>query len=168
MQKTILLAGGAGYIGSHTAVELIKAGYKLVVADNLCNSSEEGVRRVEKITGAKIPLVKTDIRDSERLDEIFNEYNIRGAVHFAGLKAVGESVEKPLLYYRNNLDAMLSLLEIMSKQGGGTLIFSSSATVYDTTFAPTYRGRYAAQACKPLRPDKIYVRADHQGCLRGR
>lgn len=126
----ILLAGGAGYIGSHTAVELLNAGYEVVVADNYCNSSPEAIRRVEEITGKPVQLYEADIRDSERLSQIFRENKIDAVIHFAGLKAVGESVKKPLMYYRNNIDTTLTLLETMQAAGVRNIIFSSSATVY--------------------------------------
>ncbi|MBR3665876.1 MAG: UDP-glucose 4-epimerase GalE [Ruminococcus sp.] len=127
---TILLAGGAGYIGSHTAVELLGAGYDVVVADNFANSSPEAIRRVEKITGKTVKLYEMDIKDTEKLAEVFSENSIDAVIHFAGLKAVGESVAKPLMYYRNNIDTTLSLLENMSRFGVKNIIFSSSATVY--------------------------------------
>ena len=126
----ILLAGGAGYIGSHTAVELLNAGYEVVAADNYCNSSPEAIRRVEEITGKPVQLYEADIRDSERLSQIFRENKIDAVIHFAGLKAVGESVKKPLMYYRNNIDTTLTLLETMQAAGVRNIIFSSSATVY--------------------------------------
>lgn len=127
---TILLAGGAGYIGSHTAVELLNAGYEVVVADNYANSSPESIRRVEKITGKSVKLYEADVRDNKKLDEIFSGNKIDAVIHFAGLKAVGESVEKPIMYYRNNIDTTLSLLEAMEKFSVKNIIFSSSATVY--------------------------------------
>ena len=126
----ILLAGGAGYIGSHTAVELLNAGYEVVAADNFCNSSPEAIRRVEEITGKPMQLYEADIRDGERLSQIFRENKIDAVIHFAGLKAVGESVKKPLMYYRNNIDTTLTLLETMQAAGVRNIIFSSSATVY--------------------------------------
>ena len=128
--STILLAGGAGYIGSHTAVELLSSGYDVVVADNYSNSSPEAIKRVEKITGRTVTLYEADVRDTKALDRIFSENSIDAVIHFAGLKAVGESVEKPVLYYRNNIDTTLSLLETMEKYGVKNMIFSSSATVY--------------------------------------
>ena len=128
--STILLAGGAGYIGSHTAVELLSSGYDVVVADNYSNSSPEAIKRVEKITGRTVALYEADVRDTKALDRIFSENSIDAVIHFAGLKAVGESVEKPVLYYRNNIDTTLSLLETMEKYGVKNMIFSSSATVY--------------------------------------
>ena len=128
--KTILLAGGAGYIGSHTAVELLNAGFQVVVADNYSNSCPEAVKRVEEITGKSVKLYEVDIKDSKKLETVFQENHIDAVIHFAGLKAVGESVQKPLLYYRNNIDTTLSLLECMQKYQVNNIIFSSSATVY--------------------------------------
>ena len=126
----ILLAGGAGYIGTHTAVEFLNAGYEVVVADNLYNSKEEAVRRVEKITGKTVPFYQIDVCDGEALRKLFAEQTIDTVVHFAGMKAVGESVAKPMMYYRNNLDATLTLLEVMKEFGCKRFVFSSSATVY--------------------------------------
>ena len=128
--STVLLAGGAGYIGSHTAVELLEAGYDVVIADNYSNSCPEAVKRVEEITGKAVKTYECDIKDSAKLDQIFAENKIDAVIHFAGLKAVGESVAKPVLYYRNNIDTTLSLLESMERAGVKKIIFSSSATVY--------------------------------------
>ena len=128
----VLLAGGAGYIGSHTCVELIEAGHTVVIADNYSNSCPEAVKRVEEITGAKIPLYEADVCDPEAVGKIFSENDIDAVIHFAGLKAVGESCEKPLLYYRNNIDSTLTLLEAMKRHNVTRFIFSSSATVYGT------------------------------------
>lgn len=126
----ILLTGGAGYIGSHTCIELISAGHTVVIADNLCNSSKEAVSRVEEITGAKIPFYEIDVCDYDKLSTVFEENRIDSVIHFAGLKAVGESCEIPLRYYRNNIDSTLTLLEVMKKYGCHNFVFSSSATVY--------------------------------------
>ena len=126
----ILLTGGAGYIGSHTAVELIKSGHSLVIVDNLVNSCHEVIARLESITGKKIPFVLADVTDRQALERIFYQHKPEAVVHFAGLKAVGESVHVPLRYYRNNLDASLTLLEVMLKYGVQSLVFSSSATIY--------------------------------------
>ena len=128
----VLLAGGAGYIGSHTCVELIEAGHSVVVADNFSNSCHEAIKRVEKITGAQRPLYEADVCDAAAVEKIFSENKIDAVIHFAGLKAVGESCEKPLLYYRNNIDSTLTLLETMRKFDVNNFIFSSSATVYGT------------------------------------
>lgn len=130
--KRILITGGAGYIGSHTVVELINDGYDVVVLDNLANSSQEALRRAEEITGKQIPFYEVDCADKAALGKIFDEHEIDAVIHFAGHKAVGESVQKPLLYYRNNLDSTLALCEIMEERGVRQLIFSSSATVYGT------------------------------------
>lgn len=128
----VLLAGGAGYIGSHTCVELLDAGYDVIVADNFSNSCPEAVSRVEEITGRQIKLYEADVCDKEAVDRIFSENKIDAVIHFAGLKAVGESCEKPVMYYRNNIDSTLTLLEAMNQYGVHNFIFSSSATVYGT------------------------------------
>lgn len=126
----VLVTGGAGYIGSHTVLELLNDGFGVIVADNLCNASEEGLRRVEKITGKKAAFYPVDVRDREAVRKIFTEHKIDWVIHFAGLKAVGESVAKPIEYYDNNLISTLVLLEVMREFGVKNLIFSSSATVY--------------------------------------
>lgn len=128
--RTILVAGGAGYIGSHTCVELLQAGYDVVVVDNLSNSSQESLKRVEKITGKSVKFYEADVADKEAMDKIFNENDIFGVINFAGLKAVGESVEKPLEYYQNNITGTLNMCEVMRKHDVKNIIFSSSATVY--------------------------------------
>ena len=127
---SILLAGGAGYIGSHTAVELIKAGYDVIIVDNYDNSCPEVINRIEKITGTRPITYEADVRDSEAMRQIFSENKIAVVIHFAGLKAVGESVEKPIKYYRNNIDTTLTLLEVMEEYDCKNIVFSSSATVY--------------------------------------
>lgn len=129
-RKKVLVTGGAGYIGTHTIIELIESGYDVVVVDNLVNSNQESLRRVEKITNTTIPFYEMDLRDKDRLDELFSQHKFDTVIHFAGLKAVGESVQKPLEYYSNNLDSTLVLLESMKAHGVTKLIFSSSATVY--------------------------------------
>ena len=126
----ILVTGGAGYIGSHTVVELLNAGHSVAVIDNLVNSSRLAMQRVEKITGRQIPFYETDIRDRAGLKKIFAEHSFDCCIHFAGLKAVGESVQKPLEYYDNNITGTLVLLEEMRNAGCKNIIFSSSATVY--------------------------------------
>ena len=128
--KTILVTGGAGYIGSHTLIELINNNFEVVVIDNLANSSRESLRRVEQITGHEIPFIEADVRDQSALDDIFTTYSIDSVIHFAGLKAVGESVAKPLEYYDNNLVSTMVLLEVMREHNVKQLVFSSSATVY--------------------------------------
>lgn len=126
----ILLTGGAGYIGSHTIIELDKAGHSVVVVDNLVNSSEESLRRVAQIIGKPVPFVKADVRDAAAMNEVFEKYSFDACIHFAGLKAVGESVAKPLEYYENNMNATFVLLDVMRKHNCKNFIFSSSATVY--------------------------------------
>lgn len=126
----ILVTGGAGFIGTHTVVELQEAGYDVVVLDNLCNASEKSLERVEKITGKKAAFYKADILDREALEEIFSKEKIDAVIHFAGLKAVGESVQKPWEYYENNIAGTLTLVDVMRKHGVKNIIFSSSATVY--------------------------------------
>jgi len=127
---TILLAGGAGYIGSHTAVELLNAGHDVIIADNYCNSSPEAVKRIAEVTGKNVPAYKVDVRIKKDLLEVFGKHDIDCVIHFAGLKAVGESVRKPIEYYRNNIDTTLTLLECMKVCGVHNIVFSSSATVY--------------------------------------
>lgn len=126
----ILVTGGAGYIGSHTIIELLAKGHEVFVVDNLVNSSAESLKRVAKIVGQEIPFAQVDCTDKAAFEAVFKENNFDAAIHFAGLKAVGESVAKPLKYYRNNIDSTLVLLELMQQYGVKKLIFSSSATVY--------------------------------------
>lgn len=126
----ILVTGGAGYIGTHTLVELIENGYEPIVFDNFVNSSEKSLQRVEQITGKKISYVNGDIRNYDSLESVFSNHEFQGVIHFAGLKAVGESVEKPILYYENNVYGSLQLLKAMAAYNVKTIVFSSSATVY--------------------------------------
>jgi len=126
----ILVTGGSGYIGSHTVIELINAGHEAVVIDNLSNSSEKSLERVAKIVGKEIPFYKVDIRDREGLEKVFEKEKIEACIHFAGLKAVGESCVKPWEYYENNISGTLVLVDVMRKHGVKNIIFSSSATVY--------------------------------------
>ena len=133
----ILVTGGVGFIGSHTVVELQNAGYDVVILDNLCNASPKVIDRIEAITGKKAPFYKVDIRDRKGLEEIFAKEKIDSCIHFAGLKAVGESVQKPLENYDKNISGTLTLLEVMRENGCKNIIFSSSATVYgDPAFVP--------------------------------
>lgn len=126
----VLVTGGAGYIGSHTCVELIQAGYSVVVMDNLCNSSAESLKRVEEITGQSVKFYQVDLLDRDGIDRIFTEEKIEAVIHFAGLKAVGESVAKPLDYYWNNIAGTVVLCQVMAAHGVKRIVFSSSATVY--------------------------------------
>lgn len=133
----ILVTGGAGFIGSHTCVELLDAGYEVIVVDNLCNSSQESLRRVEKITGKNVKFYEADIRDTDALNQIFDKESVECVIHFAGLKAVGESVVKPLEYYDNNISGTLRLCDVMRNHGVKNIIFSSSATIYgEPAFIP--------------------------------
>lgn len=128
--KEILVTGGMGFIGSHTVVELIESGYKPIIVDNLCNSKPEVLNRIKKITGVKPEFFELDVRDEGALDKVFASHHIFGAIHFAGLKAVGESVQKPDLYFDNNIGSTKVLLKVMEKYGCKNIVFSSSATVY--------------------------------------
>jgi len=133
----ILVTGGAGYIGSHTVVELQNAGHEPIVLDNLYNASEKVIGRIEAITGRKVPFYKADIRDEEALNQIFDKEKPEAVIHFAGLKAVGESVQKPWEYYENNIGGTLHLLKVMKEHGCKNIIFPTSATVYgDPAFVP--------------------------------
>ena len=127
---SILVAGGAGYIGSHTCVELLEAGYEVVVVDNLYNANPEALKRVEKITGKTVTFYEADILDKEALNKIFDAHNIEAVIHFAGYKAVGESVQKPIEYYHNNMTGTLVLCDVMRAHSVKNIVFSSSATVY--------------------------------------
>ena len=154
----LLVTGGAGYIGSHTVIELIAKGHDVVVIDNLSNSSIEALRRVEEITGRTIPFYEADVRDRNALDNIFAAGDIDAVIHFAGLKAVGESVEKPLLYYQNNLDSTLVLLAAMQAHGVKKLVFSSSATVYGSAPVPYAEGAVVGQGItNPYGKTKYFI-----------
>lgn len=143
----VLLTGGAGYIGSHTCVEMLNAGHEAVIVDNFVNSSPEAVRRVEQITGRSVKCYEADVRDRDAMDRIFSENDFDAVVHFAGLKAVGESVAMPLEYYRNNLDSTLTLCEVMKAHGVRRIIFSSSATVYGAQPTCPYREDMPSAGC---------------------
>jgi len=129
-RPTVLVTGGVGYIGSHTVLELLNAGYEVIIADNLCNSNLECLRRVEELAGAKATFHQVDIRDKAALSAVFAQHKVDAVIHFAGLKAVGESVAKPLLYYQVNVEGTLNLVEVMKEAGCHNIVFSSSATVY--------------------------------------
>ncbi|HOI65052.1 MAG TPA: UDP-glucose 4-epimerase GalE [Thiomonas arsenitoxydans] len=154
---TILVTGGAGYIGSHTCVVLIEAGYIPVVYDNLCNSSVESLARVERITGKRPAFVQADIRDAARLDAVFAQHKIDAVIHFAGLKAVGESVEKPLMYYDNNVGGTVVLLEAMQRAKVHNLIFSSSATVYGDPASTPIREDFPLSATNAYGRSKLMI-----------
>ncbi len=153
----ILVTGGAGYIGSHTCVELLEAGHKVIVVDNLSNSRLEALQRVEKITGQSIPLVVADLLDRDALRQIFQEHPIEAVIHFAGLKAVGESVMKPMLYYRNNVCGSIALFDTMAEFGVKHLVFSSSATVYGDPHAVPIREDFPLGATNPYGRTKLMI-----------
>ena len=154
---SVLVTGGAGFIGSHTCVELLESGFDVVVCDNLSNASEEALKRVEKITGKTVKFYKTDVRDREGLDTIFEKENIDSVIHFAGLKAVGESVEKPLLYYDNNIHGTLVLCEAMKKAGCKSIVFSSSATVYGDPHTVPIKEDFPLHATNPYGRTKLMI-----------
>lgn len=173
----ILLTGGMGYVGTHTAVALIDAGFEVVLYDNLSNSKHSVLDRLEKITGVKTPFVKGDILDTNLLKQILNDFNIDAVIHFAGLKAVGESVEKPIDYYENNVTGTISLLKAMRETSTQTIVFSSSATVYgDPQYLPLDE-KHPTNATNPYGRSKIQIeeilsdiaKSDHNwriACLR--
>jgi len=153
----ILVTGGAGYIGSHTCVELLKADHEVVVIDNLCNSSRISLDRVATISGRQVAFVEGDIRNREMLRQIFARHQIDAVIHFAGLKAVGESVELPLAYYQNNITGTLTLLESMVEAGIKRLVFSSSATVYGTPDSLPITEDFALSASNPYGRSKLII-----------
>ncbi|MCG8394975.1 MAG: UDP-glucose 4-epimerase GalE [Pseudomonadales bacterium] len=154
---SILVTGGAGYIGSHTVLLLLEAGHDVLVLDNFSNSSAEGLRRVESLTGRTVSLVEGDIRDRTCLDVLFREHSISAVIHFAGLKAVGESVLQPLRYYDCNVTGTLTLLEAMSQAGVKTLVFSSSATVYGDPASVPIREDFPLSATNPYGATKLHI-----------
>ena len=153
----VLLTGGTGYIGSHTAVELLDAGHDVVLADDLSNSEESVVGRIERICGKKPVFYKADVKDREELGRIFEENDIEAVIHFAGFKAVGESVGEPLMYYRNNLDTAISVLETMKETGCRRFIFSSSATVYGMNNTVPFREDMPRSATNPYGTTKLMI-----------
>lgn len=153
----ILVTGGAGYIGSHTVVMLLNAGYEVVVYDNLCNSRPEVFNRIETIAGKRPVFVEGDIRDRVSLDALFSQYSIESVIHFAGLKAVGESVEKPLLYYKNNVEGSLTLFDVMAAHGCKRIVFSSSATVYGDPASVPIRENFPISATNPYGQSKLMI-----------
>ncbi len=153
----ILLTGGAGYIGSHTAVVLAQAGHKVVLLDNFSNSSPEVIERLEKILQSPLAFIEADVRDTERLKQVLNEHQIDAVIHFAGLKAVGESVAKPIEYYANNIQGTISLLQAMSFANVKKLVFSSSATVYgDPQYLPIDE-EHPLKATNPYGRSKLHI-----------
>lgn len=153
----VLVTGGAGYIGSHAVVELIAAGHEVVILDNLSNAKPEAVRRVSAITQREIPFVQGDIRDRETLRRLFAVHDLDAVMHFAGLKAVGESVEKPLAYYDNNVTGSLTLFEVMGEAGCKSIIFSSSATVYGDPASVPIREDFPTSATNPYGRSKLMI-----------
>jgi UDP-glucose 4-epimerase len=156
--KTILVTGGAGYIGSHTVLQLLEQDFNVVVLDNLCNASRVSLQRVEKLTEKKITFVLGDIRDEQALNSLFQQYAIDAVIHFAGLKAVGESVEQPLRYYENNVFGTLQLCKLMQAHGVKNIVFSSSATVYgDPVALPLREDMPTGQPTNPYGQSKLMV-----------
>ena len=153
----ILVTGGAGYIGSHTCVELLNAGYEIVVVDNLSNSSMESMKRVKEITGKDFQFYKIDILNEFELEKVFKENTIDAVIHFAGLKAVGESVQKPLRYFQNNVTGTIVLCQVMEKYNVKNLVFSSSATVYGTTEQMPISEQAPLSAINPYGRSKLIV-----------
>lgn len=155
--KTILITGGAGYIGSHTLIALDEANYDFVVYDNLCNSSQESLKRVSKIINKDIKFEQGDIRDKKALQNVFEKYNIDAVIHFAGLKAVGESVEKPIEYFDNNLNGTLVLLDVMKEFNCKKIVFSSSATVYGDPATTPIKEDFPLSATNPYGRSKLFI-----------
>lgn len=153
----VLVTGGAGYIGSHTCIQLIEAGFELVIYDNFSNSNAESIRRVEKITGKKMALVEGDIRDAKAMREVFKNYPIDSVIHFAGLKAVGESVSMPLEYYDNNINGTLVLCQAMREAGCKKIVFSSSATVYGDPHTVPITEAFPLSATNPYGRTKLFI-----------
>jgi len=153
----ILVTGGAGYIGSHTCVLLLEAGYEVVVLDNFSNASRESIRRVEQITGKQVVLVEGDIRNRNDLEVLFKTYTIGAVVHFAGLKAVGESVEQPLRYYENNVCGTVQLCKVMAEYGCKQIVFSSSATVYGDPHTTPIKEDFPLLATNPYGRSKLII-----------
>jgi len=153
----VLVTGGAGYIGSHTCVEMLNAGYDIVVVDNLDNSNEKSIERIEQITGKKVKFYRDDVRDKAALKKIFSENEIEAVIHFAGLKAVGESVREPVMYYDNNLISTIYLLEVMAEFGVKKIVFSSSATVYGTATEMPLKEGMPLGAINPYGRTKYFI-----------
>jgi len=157
MSAGILVTGGTGYIGSHTLVELLNAGFKVTALDNLANSTEESLRRVEKITGKTVPFLKVDLVDEAAVEAVFAANKYDAVIHFAGLKAVGESVKLPLLYYQNNISGTVSLLKAMGRHGCKNIVFSSSATVYGDPASVPVDESFPNSATNPYGRTKLFI-----------
>ncbi len=155
--NTILVTGGAGYIGSHTCVELLAAGFDVIVVDNLCNSSEKSLQRIEQITGRKLVFHKVDVRDEKALNAVFEQHPIDAAIHFAGLKAVGESVQQPEMYHDINVNGSMTLARVMAQHGVFNFVFSSSATVYGDKSAPPVNEDAPVGPLNPYGDNKLAV-----------
>lgn len=155
--ETILVTGGAGYIGSHTTIELIQSGYDVVVVDNLYNSKEEAVRRVEQIVGKKVKFYKADVLDKDAMREIFKKHDFAAVINFAGYKAVGESVQKPIEYYENNISGMLALIDVMREFNVKNLVFSSSATVYGNPHTVPITEDFPLSTTNPYGSTKLFI-----------
>ena len=155
--KQILVTGGAGYIGSHTCIELLNEGYEVVIIDNFYNSSEKVLKIIEELSGKKFKFYKGDIRDKEILRKIFSENDIYGVIHFAGLKAVGESVEKPIEYYDNNINGSIKLIEVMREFNVKNIIFSSSATVYGKPKSVPIKEDFSLSVTNPYGRTKLFL-----------
>ena len=154
--NTVLVTGGVGYIGSHTVLELLNAGYEVVVADNLCNSNLECLRRVQQLANREAIFHKVDIRDKAALGALFTQHDIGAVIHFAGLKAVGESVAKPLLYYQVNIEGTLNLVQCMQDAGCRNIVFSSSATVYGDPLSVPVTELFPTGATNPYGSSKLF------------
>ncbi|WP_285259028.1 UDP-glucose 4-epimerase GalE [Halopseudomonas bauzanensis] len=157
MSKTILVTGGAGYIGSHTCIRLLESGYRVVVLDNFSNSSREAVRRVEDIARHAVTLIEGDVNDAALLDQLFQDHAIDAVIHFAGLKAVGESVAQPLRYYHNNVSGTVVLCQAMQRAGVRNMVFSSSATVYGDPASLPIREDFPTSATNPYGRSKLMI-----------
>lgn len=157
MKESILVTGGAGYIGSHTCIELLEAEFNVVVLDNLSNSSKESLQRVEQITGKKVTFINGDIRNPQDIEQVFAQYDVDAVIHFAGLKAVGESVAQPLYYYENNVLGTLNLLQVMAKNNCKKLVFSSSATVYGDPHTVPIQEDFPLSATNPYGRSKLMI-----------
>ena len=153
----ILVTGGAGFIGSHTCVELLNAGYEVVILDNFCNSKPEAVKRIEKITGKSVKLYEADMLDKDAVEKVFDEIKIDAVIHFAGLKAVGESVSIPLTYYHNNITGTLILCEVMAKHNVKKIVFSSSATVYGSPKTVPIKEDFPLSTTNPYGSTKLMI-----------